>query len=50
MSHIFISHSSRNNPQVAALRDWLAAQGREDEAVHACYLHFNAAERKGGDR
>ena len=30
MSRIFISHSSRNNAEALALRDWLVAQGYDD--------------------
>ena len=30
MSRIFISHSSRNNPEAVALRQWLEAQGWDD--------------------
>jgi hypothetical protein len=31
VSRIFISHSSTNNPEAVALRDWLAANGWKDE-------------------
>jgi TIR domain len=31
VSRIFLSHSSTNNPEAVALRDWLAANGWEDE-------------------
>ena len=31
VSRIFISHSSTNNAEAVALRDWLAANGWEDE-------------------
>ena len=31
MSRIFISHSSTNNAEAVALRDWLAANGWKDE-------------------
>jgi formylglycine-generating enzyme required for sulfatase activity len=31
MSHIFLSHSSTNNAEAVALRDWLAGNGWKDE-------------------
>ncbi len=31
MSRIFLSHSSSNNAEAVALRDWLAANGWKDE-------------------
>jgi hypothetical protein len=30
MARIFLSHSSRDNPQAVALRDWLTAEGWDD--------------------
>ena len=31
MSRIFLSHSSKNNAEAVALRDWLATNGWKDE-------------------
>jgi hypothetical protein len=30
VSGIFLSHSSANNPEAIAIRDWMKAQGWED--------------------
>lgn len=30
MARIFLSHSSRNNPEAVALRDWLTAEDWDD--------------------
>src|SRR6202047_4680180 len=30
MSRVFLSHSSANNPEAVAIRDWLAAEGWND--------------------